>query len=180
MNEKLFPIETRHFKLMPCDVKEYLGKWTISLKDGNQKDVGNIHFEDTQFKGEVKIFVELLPEYEEPKYIEEIFFMMARFVFRDPEIGTIRTQCDHENEDWIKGIEKAGYVYREFKDGYDQYSMNKQKTSWMGLYMFLGMIAGFIIGITFSNLWAGTISGVLTGSGIGYLLDKKTNIRKDK
>ena len=48
----------------------------------------------------------------------------------------------------------------------------------MGLYMFLGMIAGFIIGITFSNLWAGTISGVLTGSGIGYLMDKKQTFAK--
>ena len=51
--------------------------------------------------------------------------------------------------------------------------MKKQKTSWTGFYIFIGMVAGFIIGLTISNLWMGTIGGVLIGAVMGYLMDKK-------
>jgi uncharacterized membrane-anchored protein YhcB (DUF1043 family) len=51
--------------------------------------------------------------------------------------------------------------------------MKKQKTAWTGVYVFVGLVAGFMIGIVISNLWVGTIAGIVIGIVIGYLMDKK-------
>lgn len=174
MSESIFPLITKHFKLAPGSNSNVLEQeWRILLKDDDQAQIGNLHFEDGILHGEVKIAAELTHEYEQPKYIQEIFYSMARFVFQSNDIREICTQCRHENDARVRGLEKAGYVLRQFKDGTDYYSMKKQKTSWTGLYIFIGLIAGFILGLTFSNLFMGTIIGVLSGAVIGYLMDKK-------
>ncbi len=172
--ENLFPIITKHFKLQPSDEKSIWDTdWNISLVDNDAASVGTINFEDGVFHGEVKMNAALEPEYDKTKYVEELFYSMARFVFMFKDIREISTVCRHENENRVRGLEKAGYVLREFKDGDDYYSMKKQKTSWTGFYVFIGLIAGFIIGLTISNLWMGTLGGVLIGTIIGYLMDKR-------
>ena len=174
MTENLFPLITKHFKLQPSDEKKIWDQeWNISLVDNESLSIGKINFEDGVFNGEVKIKAELDPKYEKTNYVEELFYSMARFVFMFKDIREISTVCRHENEHRVRGLEKAGYVHRQFKDGDDYYSMKKQKTSWTGLYIFIGLIAGFILGLTFSNLFMGTIIGVLSGAVIGYLMDKK-------
>ncbi len=172
--ENLFPIITKHFKLQPSDEKSIWDTdWNISLVDNDAASVGTINFEDGVFHGEVKMNAALEPEYDKTKYVEELFYSMARFVFMFKDIREISTVCRHENENRVRGLEKAGYVLRQFKDGDDYYSMKKQKTSWTGFYVFIGLIAGFIIGLTISNLWMGTLGGVLIGTIIGYLMDKR-------
>ena len=174
MNEIIFPLVTKHFSLVPGDEKRIWEEdWSINLAGDDQTNIGHIHFEDGIYHGEVKISVDMNPEYDKTGYVQEIFYSMARFVFLFKDIREISTVCRHENDHRVRGLEKAGYVLREFKDGSDYYSMKKQKTSWTGLYVIIGMIAGFLIGLLISNLWAGTIGGVLIGTIIGYLLDKK-------
>ncbi|MBQ6589339.1 MAG: hypothetical protein IJI01_11740 [Butyrivibrio sp.] len=174
MGESLFPLVTKHFLISPGNEKNVLeDEWSVSLNNGDQTKVGSIHFEDGVLHGEVRMAADLNPEYEKSKYIQELFYSMARFVFQFKEIREISTHCRHENDHRVRGLEKAGYVYRENKDGSDYYSMKKQKTSWTGLYVMIGLIAGFVIGLTISNLFMGTIIGVLSGAIIGYLLDKR-------
>lgn len=179
VSEKPFPLETKHFYIAPEDEGNlFESEWKITLKDGNKDQVGTIHFEDGMFHDDVKMNVDLEHAYEKTKIISEIFFSMARFVFRFKNIREISTVCRHEDDHRVRGLEKAGYVYRQNKDGCDYYSMKKQKTSWTGLYVFIGLIAGFIIGITLSNLWMGTVIGLLVGTIIGILLDKKEQSRE--
>ena len=174
MNDNYFPLLTKHFQLMPENDKNVLEQeWRILLKKDDQTPVGSMHFENGILNGEVNISVELEKEYEKTNYIQEIFYSMSRFVFMSDDIREICTSCRHEKDSRVRGLEKAGYVLRQFKDGTDYYSMKKQKTSWTGLYIFIGLIAGFILGLTFSNLFMGTIIGVLSGAVIGYLMDKK-------
>ncbi len=174
MAENLFPIMTKHFTISPKNEENLLKEgWNVALKNDEKTSIGCINFEDGIYHGEIKMAVELNHECDKAKYAEEIYYAMARFVFRFKEIREISTICRHENEDRVKGLEKAGYVRRETIDGNDHYSMKKQNTSWTGLYIFVGLIAGFFIGLVVSNLWMGTIGGVLIGTLIGYLLDKK-------
>ena len=174
MAENFFPLKTKHFIIAPGNEKNVLEEeWSVSLNDGDKARVGSIHFENGILNGEVQMAVELEKEYEKSKYVQELFYSMARFVFQSDDIREICTSCRHEKDSRVRGLEKAGYVLRQFKDGTDYYSMKKQKTSWTGLYIFIGLIAGFILGLTFSNLFMGTIIGVLSGAVIGYLMDKK-------
>lgn len=177
MVENLFPLMTKHLMIKPIDNKRLWDEeWIISLRAENtdeSKDIGKLHFEEAGLNGEVKMFVDLESAYDKEKFIKEIFYSMAVFVFRYADMREISTVCRHENDHRVRGLEKAGFVLRSFKDGNDYYSMKKQKSSWTGFYVIIGLIAGFVIGITISNLWVGTIAGVIIGVIFGYLLDKK-------
>ena len=174
MTEGLFPIKTKNFSVMPGNMdKPMEDDWVITRKNGAENEIGRIRFNDAIFNGEVQINLDLDSSYNKAKYYEELYFAMARFVFRLKDIKEISTVCRHENDHIVRGLEKAGYVRRENKDGNDHYSMKKQKTSWTGFYIIIGMICGFMLGIIISNLWLGTISSVVIGAVIGFLMDKR-------
>lgn len=174
MSEIVFPLVTKHFFISPKNEKNLWGEeWSICFKDGDKENIGSLHFEEAGFHGSVKMFVELDPPFVEERNISEVYYAMSRFIFRFREMREICTFCRHEDDKSVRGLEKAGYVLREFKDGNDYYSITKQKTAWTGAYVIIGMVAGFFIGIMISNLWAGTIAGVLIGTVIGYLMDKR-------
>lgn len=174
MNKIDFPLETRHFTIKPKDEDNlWREDWSICLKNGDDREIGTLRFEEASFHGEVHFSSDLDPAYDKEYYSAEIFYAMARFAFRYRNIREISTVCRQVNEHRVKGLEKAGYVRRQSKDGDVYYSMKKQKTSWTGLYIFVGMIAGFLIGITVSNLWTGTCAGLLIGIIIGILMDKR-------
>ena len=174
MSNSLFPLETKHFFIRPQSEEKPLEEgWSVCLKDGEKREIGSISFEDAVLHGELQISVTLDPEYNKADYNREIFFAMSNFAFQSQEVREISTQCRYEEENLVRGLEKAGYVRRETVDGIHHYSIKKQKTSWTGAYIFVGLIAGFIIGITVSNLWMGTLIGVVTGAIIGILMDKR-------
>ena len=174
MGENLFPLVSRHFKIMPEDSKNLLEKkWNISLLEDETAVVGSFSMELGTLNDELVVALNLTSEYDKAKYIEELYVSIARFAFNYMEMREVSTSCRHENEHRVKGLEKAGYVRRETVDACDHYSIKKQKTSWTGVYVIVGMIAGFIIGLTISNPWIGTIGGILIGILIGYFMDKK-------
>ncbi len=174
MSETLFPLVTRFFVIEPVNKEKiWEDEWKISMRDEKSRDVGVIRFGDGSFHDELNICVDMDKEYDKEKYTADIFFSIAKFVFGFQNVREVSTSCRHEDDHRLKGLEKAGFVRRETVDGYDHYSMKKQKSAWTGFYVIIGIIAGFMIGILISNLWAGTIAGVLIGSLIGYLLDKK-------
>ena len=176
MSNSIFPIETKHFFIKPTSEEKPLEEeWSVSLKDGDQKKIGSICFEDAVLHGELQIKVTLDPDFDKVDYNREVFFSMSNFAFQSQEVREISTKCRYEEENRVRGLEKAGYVRRETVDGIHHYSIKKQKSSWTGMYMFVGLISGFIIGITVSNLWMGTAIGVVTGAIIGYLMDKREN-----
>ena len=174
MSEKLFPLETKHFTILPQNQKDIWGtKWDVCLKSGNHQMVGELKFAGELTNSEAKFCVKLENEYDKERYYAEIFFMMAKSLFRFTDVREVYTECRYEEEHLLKGIEKGGFVYRQTIDGIRVYSMKRQKTVWTGVYIFLGLIAGFLMGLVVSNLWLGTISGVAIGVIIGILMDKR-------
>ncbi len=173
MSSKEFPLGTEHFRIMPVDTEApFKEDWEISLIGEENANVGHLHFERGIALGEVTVAAELMPGYDKENYIEEIFMEVAGFVLRFKNIEELSTVCRHTNSDRVDGLEKAGFVYRGDEGDFDHYSIRKRKTSWTGLYLFIGMIAGFIMGVTISNLWIGTFGGMLLGAIIGTLMDR--------
>ncbi len=174
MSEKFFPLETKHFIIRPEDEKDLLGKeWSVCLRDNDQTKVGALNFAGAFVNNEATIGVKLEQDYDKAGNYAEIFFIVAKSLFRFTDVKEVHTECRYEEEHLMKGIEKADFVYRETIDGNRYYSMKKQKTVWTGVYILIGFIAGFFMGIVFSNLWLGTISGLVIGIIIGVLMDKK-------
>ncbi len=174
MGENLFPLVSRHFKIMPEDSKNLLEKkWNITLLEDETAVVGSFSMELGTLNDELVVALDLTSEYDKAKYIEELYVSIARFAFSYMEMKEVSTSCRHENEHRVKGLEKAGYVRRETVDACDHYSIKKQKTSWTGIYVIVGLISGFMMGLAISNLWIGTIGGVLIGFILGYLMENK-------
>ncbi len=174
MDENIYSIETRHFLIQPANTDDTCGeKWVVKLKNKEENSVGSVSFVNPVVHEEVQISVQLDKYYEKTGFYEEIFFSMANLVFKSFDVREIHTVCRHEDDKCVRGLEKAGYVLRENKDGSDYYSIKKHKTVWTGAYLFIGLIAGFLMGIVLSNLWLGTIAGVVIGLILGNLMDRE-------
>ena len=95
MAENFFPLKTKHFIIAPGNEKNVLEEeWSVSLNDGDKARVGSIHFENGILNGEVQMKVELEKEYEKSKYVQELFYSMARFVFQSDDVIIL---CDSIN-----------------------------------------------------------------------------------
>ncbi len=176
MNKQKVPLISDHLIFHPENEDgSWNEKWKISIKGKENEAIGVARFEGAKLSSELSVYVELSPEYRNMGYGAEIFYSLAQYAFRFHSLREICAVCDHHNDKCVHALEKAGYVYRGCTDGMDYYSMKRQKTAWMGLYVPIGFIAGLIMGIVVSNLWAGTITGILTGSLLGFFLDKKEN-----
>ncbi len=176
MSSIRLPLATDRLLLCPEDEKSiWTSGWNVRLKekDGETEDIGSFRFLGAKEDGEIGISVELLPEFRNKGYGSEIFFFMAEFVFRFRNMREITASCDHENDSCVHALNKAEYVWRESKGSTDFFSKKRPKSAWAGLYVCVGVCAGFLLGITLSNLWLGTAIGVIAGAVIGILLDKK-------
>ena len=169
-----FPLYSDHLILMPDNEHDIWNeKWTVSLHNSSSDRIGILRFSESKVAGETEVYVELDPAYRDKGYGEEIFYFMAKFAFRFRRIKEICAVCAHDNDKCIHALEKADYVLREHKNGMDYYSKKKPKTAWAGLYIPIGLIAGYLLGILISNLIIGTIIGVSVGVFVGFVLDKK-------
>ncbi len=174
MSKLRFPLVTDHLLLQPDDEEKLWNeKWTVRSRDGAQDVIGTLSLAGAKIAGEVPIRVELQEEYRNRGFGTEIFYFMAKFVFRFRDLKEISAVCEHENDKCVHALEKAGYVLREQKNGMDHYSMKKPKTAWTGLYVSVGVCAGLILGVVLSNLWAGLVTGILAGAIVGFVLDRR-------
>ncbi len=175
MAENIYSIETRHFVIEPADNDDSgLKKWDVRLKK-EEKSVGSVSFVNPIVHEEVQISVQLDKDYEKAGHYEEIYFSMASLIFQSFEVREIYAVCRHEDDKYVRGLERAGYILRQNKDGSDYFSIKKHKTVWTGAYLFIGLIAGFLMGIVLSNLWLGTIAGIVIGLVIGHIMDRNEN-----
>ena len=175
MGRLRFPLRTDHLTLQPeNEEKIWEEPWAVRLTESGEP-IGTLTVGSAGIAGEVTIHAELEPAYQNRGYGREIFYFLAKFVFRFRDLKEISAVCEHENDRCVHALERAGYVLREHKDGKDHYSMKKPKTAWTGLYLGIGVCAGLTLGIVLSNLWAGIVTGVLAGIVVGFLLDRREN-----
>ncbi len=173
-----FPLVTDHLLLQPAEAGTLWNtEWSVRKRDGEQEQIGSLFPESGKISGEIGIRLELAPEYRDQGYGTEVFYAMAKFVFCFRDLREISAVCAHENDRCLRALNKAGYVFREHRDGMDCYSMKRPRTAWTGIYVTVGVFAGFILGIVLSNPVVGFVTGVLAGVIIGILLDGREKRR---
>ena len=170
----IFPLETKHLLVKPVNEAEPLqDRLLVTLKEGD-KEIAYIKCDGELIHGFVGYELNMYPEYyAEERYYEEIFGVMAKFFMAVNEVMEVSCYCRFDDDHRKRGLEKAGYIRREFKGDSYRYSVYRQKTGWTGLYMIIGLTVGFVLGIILSNLWMGTAIGVLMGTVIGLLMDHR-------
>lgn len=165
--------------------------WDILLNEGDNRKIGYISFEGEKYSGTIPISVELDEYHRDKGYGTRAIRLMTDWAFLHSNIYEVETFTDPENDAYIFALEKAGYVYRgHMDDGKDRYSKEKQPTSWLGLYVVIGIAVGAALGIVIDIPWVGIVVGLFAGIVIGRYMDSQVvsarekvtgkNIRKEK
>lgn len=172
---KKYILKASEFTISPSDENDiWESKWIITHKE-SEKVIGWASFEGHKESGTIPFSIFIEEGYRDRNYGKQAIRMMVDFAFLHANIFEVKTECEHENDPYIVALEKSGFVYREKENGLEKYSIIKQKTSWMGLYLLLGVAAGLIMGIMLNIIWAGLVIGVAIGLIIGIVLDSKEN-----
>ncbi len=158
-------------------------KWDIYLKiGGDDTRIGWVSFEGPKEKGTIPISMELLPLYRHRGHGPNVLKMMREWAFLHGNIYEISAECPNDNTDFIHALQKAGFVYREgssVKAGaMERYSVTKQRSSWLGLYILIGVVGGIILGIALGHIWVGFAVAMFAGIVIGISMDAAENKKR--
>ena len=158
-------------------------KWDIYLKiGGDDTRIGWVSFEGPKEKGTIPISMELFPLYRHRGHGPNVLKMMREWAFLHGNIYEISAECPNDNTDFIHALQKAGFVYREgssVKAGaMERYSVTKQRSSWLGLYILIGVVGGIILGIALGHIWVGFGVAMFAGIVIGISMDAAENKKR--
>jgi len=140
--------------------------WGISEKKGEK--IGTLKFSLSQMKYTVVAEIQLLSEEVSEEYQKEILMIMSEIGLLEPHIHFVQYRPNAQEEELLK---KFGYV-REEKAEYSMYVVKEQgHTSWMAVYMCLGVAMGMTLGRGIGSMGAGMCIGMCFGMMIGAMLD---------
>lgn len=169
--EKKYHLKTLDFTITPVDENDLWDKEWIIRGKRDSKRMGTVSFAGEKARGTVPLSIELEDSYRNRGYGTEAIRMMVDWAFLHRNVYEVTAVTEHENDKCVHALEKAGFVYRR-KDGRTEYySITKPKTSWLGLYVCIGIIVGMILAIVLSSAPIGMAFGMLVCLGIGAGMD---------
>lgn len=181
--KKKYRIKADHVEIFP-ELKVEGSKsvwdviWTGFTRGESPVKVGTISFDGPPERGHVHIVAEPEPEFDGSKEMKTLMRAMVDWAFDQKGVYEIEAEADHEDDKRIDLLQAAGLVYREGSRKIEQYSITKQTTSWIGLYLFIGIIAGFAIGVIIDMMVTGLAIGVFAGLAVGAGLDQKEIVQQ--
>lgn len=150
-------------------------KWDICLVDGDKERIGWISFEGDKERGTVPISIEIFDKSNRNRgYGTQAIRLMTDWAFLHKDVFEVVTETSPENDSYVMALQKAGYVRREATKTREVYSIIKQRTSWTGLYVALGIPAGmFLSALSAGSIdpWIGLGIGVVVFMLIGVVMD---------
>jgi len=177
MKEKKYLLKGTKITMNPVDINNlWEGDWEIHIKDGEKEKIGTLSFAGEKQLGAIPMRIEI-PDvhYRNQGYGTEAIRIMKDWAFYHRNIFEIKAVIAHENSAAIMAFQKAGFIFRDGTREIENYSVLKQKTSWLGLYFCIGIIIGLIVaamtGLTWGSLIASVAVCVLAGAG----MDMKEN-----
>lgn len=174
-------LKSTHLIIKPSDPQNlWDADWDIYMKSDEEKKLGTISFAGGKSLGVVPISIQLEERYRNQGYGTEAIKVMVDWAFLHKNVYEITALAEHENDKYIAALEKAGFVYREGDWNKESYSITKPRTTWLGLYLFIGLIAGFLIGILIGSAWLGMGIGMVFSFLIGTSMDKQANKEREK
>ena len=101
----------------------------------------------------------------------DVLRAMVDWAFSFGNIYEVTAETTHTNDRCVHALNKARFVLREGDRFREFYSIKKQKTSWTGLYLFIGITIGMILTLVFDDPKVGMGIGILVSLFIGGSLD---------
>lgn len=164
--------------------KKYLWStlWLIVLKAEN-KTIGSLSFvnePDKDKKAELQYSID--EAYRNNGYISEIFDAIENWVFGFDEVDYLQIKTEKDNTDEQKLAEEKKYQKVSENESFIFWQKEKPKTSWLPIFMCLGVSLGICFGSMFDNISIGMCLGICIGLLIGAVIDasnKKSSSKED-
>lgn len=157
-------------------------EWIITSKKNDNVQIGVVSFAGEKVMGSVPITISIEDRYHDQGYGTEALKMMVNWAFLHRNVYELTAEIDHENSRAIAAFEKAGFIYRDDNhlNKIEHYSITKQKTSWTGLYVFIGIVVGLTLGVVLNSPWIGLGIGLVLSLLIGAIMDNNENKDREK
>lgn len=153
--------------------------WDIALKHDEKQSIGVVYFDGPAEYGIVKLSFACENRYKWERVIADALRLVSEWALVQDGVYEIDTYIPTSEDGYIRNAERADFIYREEVDGIEFYSKEKPPSSWMGLYLFIGLIAGFIVGYVFSSMIIGMAVSVIAGILVGGILDQKETVARE-
>lgn len=157
--------------------------WLIILQKEN-RIVGSLGFKGVpNDKKEVEIGYGIGESDRRRGYALEAVKHAIDWAFSQENVYYVEAQTELENTASIGLLEKLEFKLTGPSEEGIGYELEKPKSSWVAVYMCLGLAVGMSIGLSLDNMSLGMCLGLAFGVGIGACLDsvdRKARIRKEK
>lgn len=178
---KKHTIKTKDMIIKPVeDANIWEGEWTISIKNEDWIQIGTANFKGEKLLGTVPVTVTLDEKYRNKGYGTRAFKLLVEFAFGFKNIYEVKAVTYSDDDKCVYALEKAGFVRRNKEGKEETYSVIKPASTWMGLYIYIGIIIGLIIGIVVSAMWVGMVIGLVIGFVIGTVLDNEEKKERER
>ena len=172
MKKNDFWLKSDIITITPSNVEDlWEADWIIAFRKGEKEQIGTASFAGEKFLGAVPLKVELAQKYRNRGLGTEVIKMMVKWAFLHKNVFEVMSRVEHENDKGVNALHKAGFVYRGNEGDVETYSIVKEKTVWTGIYVFVGIVVGMILGIVFNNVWLGFAIGVVSCLCMGGIMD---------
>lgn len=179
-------IKTEHLYIVPMEdfstrADLYSINWGIYLVKSKKEKllIGKFHFNGPEELGVMSFEFEIDEPYRYKGYGTEFLKAVAEWALMQNKVYEIACEIPTKCEAAIRAINKAHFVYRKGDKISEHYSLTRQKSSWLGLYVILGLVVGLSLGIIFNNGVIGLIIGLVSGILFGGVLDSKANKERE-
>lgn len=154
--------------------------WDISLKKDEKQSIGCVYFSGAPELGSVTLSFKVEQRYNWDKIVAEALRLITDWAMAQNDVYEIHTYIEISKDGYIRNIERADFVYRETEGEIEHYSMEKPATSWIGLYLIIGIAVGFILGFVFSSMIIGMAVAVIASILLGGIMDQKDAVAREK
>lgn len=175
-------IKTRDMVIQPLDEENiWEGDWSITIFDEKKPiQIGTASFSGEKFAGTVPVSVNLDEEYRNKKYGTLAFKLLVDFAFGFRNIYEVKAETPDDNDKCRFALERAGFVHRSTEKHIETLSIKKPKSSWLSLYLYIGIIVGLVLGMVMNITWAGLAIGIFIGLMFGGIMDNEAKKQREK
>lgn len=172
MDKKRYYLKSEQITITPSNEEDlWESDWVIAFRKGEKEQIGTASFAGEKILGTVPLRVELAQSYRNRGLGTEVIKLMVNWAFLHRNIYEVISQVEHENDKGVNALQKAGFVFRGNEGNVETYSILKEKTTWTGVYVAVGIIVGMILGLVLNNLWVGFAVGLISCLCIGTIMD---------
>lgn len=184
MKSKTHSIKIGSVELIPMNSNESLAsvwdvRWLIKERPDKRKNelkkVGEIWFMGAPERGTLSMDFSIEPEFKMSSVVKEVLRGLIEWSFAHKDIYEISVSTPTGDYYRTDAIERAGFVFRTGDKVEEVYSIVKPKTVWLGLYILIGIVGGFLLGVLFGSFVIGMAIGIVIGVLMGAVLDTKAN-----